>query len=343
MTSLISFLIVISICVISHEGGHYLAAKWRGVLVHEFSFGMGPIIWNKRRGETLWSLRAFPVGGFVRLEGEDGDETEATESSRSLISKKPWERLLILSSGAVVNLILAWLLAAALLVGSGVLDLSKPAIGVVIENSAAEKAGLQPGDVINSINGTELKEWGDIRKNLQKEGITNDNFVIILQRNGTIIEKNVVIPLTDERGGRILGVQPPRISYPLHKALAHGLGYSWAMGAEIIKGLWQTISGQIKNDVVGPVGIAVIAGDAFKKGVWSFLAFLGIINLHLGLLNLIPFPALDGGRIIFVLVEMLTCRKVPEKWEAYVHLGGFIILITLIILITGKDIVRLLG
>lgn len=345
MISIISFLIVISICVISHEGGHYLAAKWRGVLVHEFAFGMGPKLWSSQRGETQWFLRAFPIGGYVRLEGEDSSvqpngDSAAVDPSRSLMHKKPWERLLILSSGACVNLLLAWLLTAALLIGSGVLDLSRPAIGVIIADTPAQEAGLRSGDLIKSINGTELSEWSDIKKVLQSAHTDNDKFTVVVGRAGQDIEMTVDIPLPEGQSGRMLGVQPMRVSYPIHKALAHGLSYSWQMGVEIIRGLWQVISGQAKSEVVGPVGIAVMAGDAIKEGACSFLAFLGIINLHLGLLNLMPFPALDGGRIIFVLFEMITRRKIPEKWEAYVHFGGFIILIAIIILITGKDIIR---
>lgn len=348
MTSLISFLIVISICVISHEGGHYLAARWRGVLVHEFSFGMGPVLWSRKRGETLWSVRAFPIGGFVRLEGEDGDgeaengaDLDHGIRSRSLFYKKPWERMVILSAGATVNLLLAWLLTAALLVGSGVLDLSRPAIGTIMEGTPAQEAGLISGDLILSINGVGLKEWGDIRKALHSDSVTGDEFTVVIEREGRTIEKKILI--AEVQGGRMLGIQPPRVLYPVHEALARGLGYSWNMGTEIIRGLLLTITGRIKTDVVGPVGIAIMAGDAIKMGWWSFIAFLGVINLHLGLLNLFPFPALDGGRIIFVLFEMLTRRKIPEKWEAYVHLGGFVVLITLIVLITGKDILRLLG
>lgn len=352
MTSIVSFLIVISICVISHEGGHYLAARWRGVLVHEFSFGMGPVIFSRRRGDTLWSVRAFPIGGFVSLEGEDG-EGESTgrpnagglpeASSESLQSKLPWERLLILASGAVVNLVLAWLLTAALLVGAGTLDLSRPAIGVILPGTPAQEAGLQPGDLIKSINGSPLGVWGDIRATVQSASASGDTFELEIERGGQIIKKAIDIPRSEADGARILGVQPMIVKYPVFKAIAYGLSYSWEMGMGIIRGLFLAVSGKLKSDVVGPVGIAVMAGDALKGGAWSFLAFLGIINLHLGLINLFPFPALDGGRIFFVMLEIITRRKVPEKWESYAHLAGFAVLITLIILITGKDIIRLFG
>lgn len=348
MTSIVSFLIVISICVISHEGGHYLAARWRGVLIHEFSFGMGPVIFSRRRGDTLWSVRVFPIGGFVSLEGEDSDGESRGHSgpgdsraSNSLQDKRPWERLLILAAGAVVNLILAWLLTAALLAGAGTLDLSRPAIGTILPGTPAQEAGLQPGDVIKSINGAPLGAWGDIRAAVQSGNAPGDTFELEIERGGQIIKQVIDIPRSGQDGARILGVQPMVVKYPIFKAIAYGLGYSWEMGMGIIRGLLMAVSGKLKSDVVGPVGIAVMAGDALRGGAWSFLAFLGIINLHLGLINLFPFPALDGGRIFFVLLEIITRRKVPEKWESYAHLAGFAVLITLIILITGKDIIRL--
>ncbi|NLX84494.1 MAG: site-2 protease family protein [Synergistaceae bacterium] len=346
MISIISFLIVISICVISHEGGHYLAARWRNVLIHEFSFGMGPALWSRNKGETLWSVRALPIGGYVKLEGEDSSEDEMKpenyDPSRSLSAKKPWERLVILAAGASVNLILAWLLTAALLTGYGVLDLEKPLIGKVMEETPAYSAGIEPGDVIKSINGKKLSKWSDIRDTLQNKDITSNQFRVTLERGSQTLNLDINIPSDPTHGGRLLGVQPGRVTYPLHTALQKGLGYSWEMGIEILKGLWMVVTRKVQSDVVGPVGIAVMAGDAFKQGIWSFIAFLGIINLHLGLLNLLPFPALDGGRIIFILAEIITGKKVPEKWEALIHYGGFIILISLIILVTGKDIIRLL-
>lgn len=348
LISIISFLIVISICVISHEGGHYLAARWRDVMIHEFSFGMGPAIWSRKKGETLWSFRALPIGGFVKLEGEDAADADAPKpegykKERALNNKKAWERLVIIAAGATVNLILAWLLTAAYLSGYGIYNFDKSEIGVVMPGTAAERAGLQKGDLITSINGKNLSKWSDIRENLQDKSIADDKFTIVIQRDGKDITIDTPVPFDKTHNGRLLGVQPSHVKYPIHKALAEGFGYSWKMGMEILKGMWMVVTGQVKSEVVGPVGIAVMAGDAFKQGFWSFIAFMGIINLHLGLLNLLPFPALDGGRIIFITAEILTGKKVPDKYESMVHYAGFVVLISLIILITGKDILKLFG
>ena len=160
---------VIGICVISHEGGHFLAAKWRNVYVHEFSFGMGFQIVSKQRGETKYSVRALPVGGYVKLEGEDEVNDCSTEipRERALYAKKPWERLLILAGGIIVNLLLAWLLFSGYLFANGTFDVKTATVGNVMLNTPAAEIQLRSGDVIKSINGIEIKEWADISKTLR--------------------------------------------------------------------------------------------------------------------------------------------------------------------------------
>ena len=344
MVSLVSFLIVIGICVMSHEGGHFWAARFRNVLIHEYSFGMGPVIWSKKRGETQYSCRAFPVGGFVRLEGEDAVEEEADPTcppERSLANKKPWERILIISAGATVNIALAWILMALYLSGYGVYNLEIPKIGVVIENTPAYTIGLKSGDIIRNIDGNELKGWRDIQKYIRAQDKVGDDFTITVDRGGELISFKTTIPKAQNNGVRLLGVQPAHERYPIIKAFATSFNYSWRMSVEIIKGLWLAVTGRVKADVTGPVGIAAMAGDAIREGFWSFIAFLAIINLNLGLLNLLPFPALDGGRIIFILIEIITRRKVPARVETMIHYAGFVLLIALILFVTGKDIYRL--
>lgn len=342
MVSLISFLLVIAVCVIIHEGGHYLTAVWRNVQVHEFAFGMGPKLFSRRRNGVIWSVRALPIGGFVRLEGEEDESRpeDVPDSSRSFQNRKSWERFVIIAGGAAMNIVLAWLLMTFSLATHGVLDMKTPKIGTLMENYPAAQMGALQGDMILSINGQPIKEWGDIRGTLQN--LPTDDAVIVVGRNGSQETLTGKIPYSKEHDGRLFGVKPSRAVYPIGKALTNGLSFCWMLSVEIIKGLWQMLTGAIPADVQGPVGIARYAGEAAREGFWTFIAFVAVINLNLGLLNLLPFPALDGGRLVFLFGEMVSGRKFPEQWESRIHLVGFALLLALLAFVTWKDIMSLM-
>ena len=345
MVSLLAFLLVIGVCVVIHEGGHYFAAIWRNVQVHEFAFGMGPRLFSHRSKKTgtIWSIRAFPIGGFVRLEGMEDDPLpeDTPDPTRAFPIRKAWERFIIIAGGAAMNIVLAWVLTMLLLAGHGVLDLKSPVVGQLIEGFPAQSMGAQPGDRVVSINGTPIHEWGEIRATLQK--VDTDAVTIVIDRDGQQMELSGTVPYSEGREARLWGVQPARVQYPIYKAATSALSYCWQMSVEIMRGLWQMITGTLQSEIAGPVGIAVMAGDAARQGFWTFISFLAVINLNLGLLNLMPLPALDGGRLVFLLGEMLTGRKFPEKWENRIHIAGFAMLMMLIAFVTWKDIVRLIG
>jgi regulator of sigma E protease len=151
------------------------------------------------------------------------------------------------------------------------------------------------------------------------------------------------IPFREDEKARLWGIQPGRVRYSAADALVGSLGYCWQMSADILTGLWQMITGAMKAEIAGPVGIAVMAGDAARKGFWTFISFMAVINLNLGLLNLLPLPALDGGRLVFLFGEMLSGRKFPEKWENRIHIVGLAMLLALIAFVTFLDIARLAG
>lgn len=339
LISIVSFIFVIGVCVIIHEGGHYLMAVWRGVQVHEFAFGMGPKIVSKRGKETLWSLRAFPIGGFVRLEGMEDDPLpeDKPDPARAFPIKKAWERFLIIAGGAAANIVLAWILTAALLSFHGILDLESPVVGKLIEGYPAATMGAEPGDRVVSINGVKIEKWGDIRQTLQE--VNTDTITIGALRDGQEITLSGRVPFDDARNARLWGVEPSTVKYPLHQAFAKSLGHCWAMSMEILRSISQIITGNINfDDVGGPVKIADMAGSAAKAGFWTLITFLAVINLNLGMINLLPFPALDGGRLVFIVGEMIFRRKFPEAWENRIHLVGFALLMVLIVVITWNDI-----
>lgn len=343
MLSLISFLLVMGVCVIIHEGGHYLTAIWRDVQVHEFAFGMGPALISRRRNGVLWSLRCFPIGGFVRLEGmeEDPLPEDDPDPERSFTKRRAWERALIIAGGALANIFLAWVLTVCLLMFNGVLDGSSLVIGKVLEDHPAMTMGTREGDKVLSINEVRIDQWRQIREQLQQ--VESDEIVIGIERDGREIELRGTIPFDEESGVRMWGVMPARVRYGPIRASLTAIRYAWEMSVEILTGLWKMITGALKAEVAGPVGIAVMAGDAAKQGFWTFISFLAVINLNLGLLNLLPLPALDGGHLVFIAAEALFGRKVPEKLENKIHIIGLAVLLCIIAIVTFQDIRRLIG
>ena len=303
---------------------------------------MGPSILSRQRGETLWSFRLFPVGGFVRLAGmeEEREGEEVADEGRTFPAKTPFQRLVVLASGATVNLFLAFFLTAILLWGKGAVDLNSTKVGALMEGLPAQTLGLEVGDEILSINGETLENWNSLSTILQKEA-TKGPVDIEVQRGDSRFSIRASIPIDQAHGVPLLGIRPSIVAYPFHKALLRAFSYVWQLGVDILRGILSWIFGRADVTMTGPVGIAGMAGDALRQGFWSFLSFLAVINLHLGILNLIPFPALDGGRIVFVLGEMILGRKMSSRWENAIHFAGFVVLIGLILLVTWGDLWKL--
>ena len=248
---------------------------------------------------------------------------------------------MVVAGGAAVNIVFAWLLTSFLLSANGVNDLDSPVVGRLLEDRPAAAMGALPGDRVLSINGNEISAWSEIRTVLQR--IDTDEVSVTVKRGDAEIVLAGTVPIDDEREVRLWGVEPSRIKYPVYKALFVGMSYCWKMSVAILQGLWGMITGTVKADVAGPVGIAAMAGDAAREGFWTFITFLAVINLNLGLLNLLPLPALDGGRLVFILGEMISGRKFPEAWERRIHFVGLIAFLALIALVTWKDIMRLIA
>lgn len=342
MFALVSFIIVIGVCVVSHEFGHFISARLLGVQVHEFAFGMGPAIYRKRKGETLWSIRAFPIGGFVRLAGMgEAVEGEVEDPERSFSAKSPARRWLILAAGSIINILLAIVIATLFLWGHGVLDMEHARIGELMPGYPAESIGLLPGDTITSINDKKVTTWLEMATTLKSNADNPVTIEVERPEVGRLVFRNVLLKPDPVTGAYILGIKPGQIKYEGLSAIQYSLKYLWEMTKNIFSALVNWALGGQKIDVTGPVGIAEMAGEAAKSGVWTFLFFLGIINLNLGLFNLIPFPALDGGRLLFVTIEMIFRKKVPEYIEQKVHFIGMMVLLALIALITWQDITRI--
>jgi regulator of sigma E protease len=328
MTALV-FIIVFGMLVFIHEFGHFITAKMNGVTVHEFALGMGPKLVSKQGKETLYSLRVLPIGGYVRMEGED----EASENPGSFSIKSPWQRLSVIAAGPIMNFVLAIVVITALFMLDG---FPTNTIGELVEGAPAIEAGLLPGDEIVAINNTEIGTWDDVVTGISDA--ESDRLEVEVIRSG-IVEKFVITATQEEESGRrIIGIKPA-----FEKDLFLSIKYAF-MGVfytvqAILQYLGSLLVGQGDfSQVSGPVGIYNAVSQASQSGLKSVLNITGLLSINLGLINLLPFPALDGGRIIFIALEILRGKPIDQEKEGFVHFVGFVILMTLMVLLVMKDL-----
>jgi regulator of sigma E protease len=341
VVALTAFLGVLAVIIIAHELGHFTTAKAFGIRVDEFGLGFPPRLLSVRRGETLYSLNAVPLGGFTKMAGE-----EDPNIPRSLASKSKGVRLLVLSAGSLMNAILPILLfSISFMVPHEVLT-GQLVVDEVAPNSPAAMAGIEVGDIILSIDNKTVTNIGDLRYfqlNLGKE------VPLVISRSGSTVEEVRVIPRwkpPPEQGAvgiRVMMLNPTivRQSYPFWEAIPMGVTECIEISILFKNEIEKWIIGATSPQVAGPVGIAQQAGEFARAGISPLLKFAAFISINLAIINLFPLPALDGGRIVFVLLEWLRRgRRVSPKTEGLVHLIGFALLISVILLVTYFDIVR---
>lgn len=331
MKTAILAIILFCVMIFPHELGHYIAAKKLGVKVNEFAFGMGPVIWKKQKGETLHSIRLFPVGGFCAMEGEDEDSDEP----RAFSNKKPWQKIVILAAGSFMNVVCAVVIMALVV---GIIGFITTTVDQVTDGSPAYEAGVNSGDRIISIDGDEIDEWADISQAIStSEG---DSISMVVERNG---EENTLdlTPVLNENGQYIIGITSD-ISHNPFKAVVEGAKATWNMTITMFDTLGQLFTGQLGADSLsGPVGMVQMVNQTSQYGFWYYGFLTALICINLAIINMLPLPALDGGRIIFVLYTMITGKQVSQKVEGTIHLVGLALLFGLMIYVTFNDITRI--
>lgn len=355
VTALIFFLIL-TILVFVHELGHFLVAKWAGIFVEEFGFGLPPRIIGKKIGETVYSINWLPIGGFVKLYGEDGEEKRTSMEKRSFAHKSKKIRGAVLIAGVVMNFFVAVGITSYLLT-QGVLEPSgRVHIERILPGSPAEKAGLKEKDIIENVQCPMPKAQCEDKK----IKMPKDLIEFVKARAGEQVSLTIV------REGKELVVSLiPRKDYPPGEG-PMGVAisdlelktYSWReapgmavrinvrrgkdMLSSIGRMIWRIASLQpVGGEVAGPIGIAQVTGEAVKFGWKAVLEFMSILSLNLAVLNVLPIPALDGGRLAFVFLEKILGKKVAPAFERSAHQIGMIILLFLILLISLNDILRL--
>ncbi|MBP6029869.1 MAG: RIP metalloprotease RseP [Sphingobium sp.] len=356
LMTVLAFIAVIGPLVFVHEMGHYLVARWCGVKAEIFSIGFGPEIaaWVDRRG-TRWRIAAFPLGGYVKFAGDMGIASQsdpewlalpAAEREQGFPAKSVWQRMAIVAAGPCINLAFAVLLLAGLAMTYGT-PVSEPVIGKVASASAAEKAGLRPGDRVISIMGREIEDFRDISAIISLR--PNEVLPYVIERNGDRFEQNIAAGerIEKDRFGNIyriglLGVGTSAVKLkPVSVLEAPLIGATQAIDVTRtgIDGMGQIITGRRPvTEMGGPLKIADISGQAAMMGVPSFLFFMALISINLGFINLLPIPMLDGGHLFFYMIEAVRRRPVSQQVMEWAYRSGMALLLSLMLLVTINDL-----
>lgn len=343
--SIVAFLGVLVVLIIAHELGHFFTAKASGVRVEEFGLGFPPRLLSVKRGETRYSLNVVPLGGFVKMAGEEDPKLPG-----SLASKSIGTRLLVLSSGSLMNFLLPLLLfSIAFMVPHNVV-FGQVLVEEVAPGSPAARAGIEPGDIVLGVNGNSVRNIGDLHRYIQLN-LGREIPILVKHSDSTTEEVQVIPRWRPPEGQGAIGIvvktSSPTIGrqhYPFWQAIPMGIGECIETFILFKNGIISMIIGTAPAAIVGPVGIAQITGEVAKAGLSPLLEFAAFISINLAIINIFPLPALDGGRIAFVLLEWVRRgRRVPPKTEGLIHLIGFAMLMALILAITYQDIIRIVS
>lgn len=354
--SILIFIIILGIIIFVHELGHFVAAKRAGMRVDEFGFGFPPRLFGIKRGGTIYSLNWIPLGGFVRIKGENGEDANEADSFGA---KSMPRRIIVILAGVTMNVVLAFALftggflagipQAIDIVPSGAIVTDRMVwVGQVLNDSPADEAGLKLGDTISAFDKAAVAKTddlrdiirsgsGDIRLKIQRDNVEQE--IVISPR---------VLEETKERGIGAELMDVGTVRFPWYLAIVRGAEATLVMLWAIIASFGSLIAGLVAGkgltaDISGPVGIAIITGEAARLGFRYLLEFTALLSLNLAVINAIPFPALDGGRFLFLIVEAVRGRKVSKKIEGIAHQVGFLLLMVLIVAVTYRDLVRYSG
>ena len=348
MTTLLILILMLGILIFVHEFGHFIVAKKTGVYVEEFALGMGPKIfkWHRKNDPTLYSIRLFPIGGFCAMAGEVGEEPEKKlKKNQYMCNKKPYQKFLILVAGVTMNFILAIILffLQSIIWGSSN-QLSY--VGLVTENSAIYNSGIIEGDRIISINGMKTNTWDKIQIALLLKNDSTSYEFVVKKTDGSIKKYDVTPNVEKNEDGEEVKIFGFGAGNQLNKGFINSIKYAFiklysvmsSMGLIIIK----LFTGQLGlNSLSGPVGMYTVVGETAKMGLQNLLYLTAYLSVNLGFINILPFPAFDGGRILFVIIEKIKGSPVKPEVENWFHSIGFILLMILMLVITYQDILRL--
>lgn len=328
---IIAALIAFGFLVFFHELGHFTLAKLNGVKIDEFAIGMGPKLFGIKGKETLYSIRILPIGGYVKMLGEE----EKSEDPRAFNNKSPLRKLSIVIAGPIMNLILAVVLFCIIGAASGIV---LPKVNVVEPKSAAEDIGVKAGDELLKVNGNSILTWEDF--SLYIALAKNNPINLTVNRSGKTINYTVKPKYNKEEKRYLVGVSPIIIKNPtLVQSITNGFKQTISMINQALLSFKLLFTGKVStSDVGGPVTIIKMTGAAAKAGILSLLTIVAFLSTQLGVINLLPFPALDGGFVFLYLFQIITGKKVDDNKVGVVTTIGFTILMGLMVVVVLKDI-----
>lgn len=328
-------ILILGFLIVVHEFGHFFVARLCGITVLEFSIGMGPALFKKQGKETLFAIRLFPIGGYCKMDGED----ESSDNPGAYCNKSAWKRLAVVASGALMNLLIAFIITALVVVFSSALP--STTIGEFTEDSVSSSV-LCENDKILEVNGEKIYIYTDISGAFSRayESTTLD---ITVLRNNEILElKDVPFPI-EQISDKISSIIPDFLVYAENQTIGTVLYQTFFRMISYVKLMYQTvfdlISGKASVDYIsGPIGTSKVISNAAKSGFSVLIQLVSLISINLFVMNLLPLPALDGGRIVFIIIELIFRKPISKKVESVIHFVGLILLLLLMVVITFKDI-----
>ena len=330
------------ILIFIHEFGHFITARWCGVAVNEFAIGMGPRLfsWKSKKYDTTYALRLFPIGGFVSMVGED----EASEDENAFCNKSVWRRMLIVLAGPLMNLLLGVLLTAIIVLSQGVLG--STTVAEFSENSLSSQK-LQVEDTIVKVGNTRVHTWNELAYEIMNQGYEPIDLTVLRDGERIVLE-DVEFPTFFDSGANFGDLD--FLPYAEHTTFPNVIKHIFFRSVSNVKTVIDSLAGLIggrygMEAVSGPIGVADAIGDVAQSSGFNFLSALSLASLltmNLGVFNLIPFPALDGGRFLFLIIEGIRRKPVNRNIEGYINFVGIVILFAFMIVVTFKDIIKLI-
>ncbi|HWR43127.1 RIP metalloprotease RseP [Sporomusa sp.] len=340
MSTVIATIFVFGLLILFHELGHFITAKSVGMRVDEFAIGFGPKLISRKVGETIYSIRIIPLGGFNKIAGMDPDEEQ---DERSFSAKPIWARMLVIVAGSAMNFVLPIILLFIVFMSSGVdTPSNQPLIGAIFPEKPAATAGLLPGDRITAVNGSPIDSWRQFVSVIQ--GNAGSKLTITYTRGSESGKTAILTPEYDEKGKRgIIGVTPQIDKYQPGMLESAGLAakQTYIVAQSMLIGIGEMITGKSAADVAGPIGVAQMAGEVAQLGIIPLLQFAAFLSINLGLINLLPVPVLDGGHVVTLAVEGLRGKPLDKNQMQFIQMIGFALLMLLFVVATFKDISRL--